>query len=126
MRLSGQAVAEYALCNEAYQHTALDHTERCLRSPASNPQIQKASKESLNAQGVSARLMDYLAIVVCTSLFTVGCEALRQDKILMKQQLRQQYDLLKIQNIKLTIHVLGAFWADKNEGFLRMHHTLCF
>ena len=122
-RLSPQAIQEYSLCNQAYQHTALIYVRWQLRSlPRDAPEIQDSVKriiECVSSISPSYGLSPH--IVLTTPLFTAGCEALGEDRKAIRRLLSQLYDLLKIRNIKLALEVLEAFWADESvKGDLGM------
>ncbi|KAE9370410.1 hypothetical protein N431DRAFT_343068 [Stipitochalara longipes BDJ] len=115
-RLTPQAIQEYSLCNQAYQHTALIYVRWQLRGlPRDAPEIQDSVRRIIEC--VSSITPSYglsPAIVLTTPLFTAGCEALGEDRETIRRLLSQLYQLLKIRNIKLALEVLEAFWADKN------------
>ncbi|KAN0106446.1 Fungal specific transcription factor domain containing protein [Hyaloscypha variabilis] len=115
-RLTPQAILEYSLCNQAYQHTALIYVRRQLQGLTRDaPEIQRSVKRIIEC--VSSITPSYglsPAIVLTTPLFTAGCEALGEDRDSVRQLLSQLYELLKIRNIKLALEVLEAFWADEN------------
>jgi Fungal specific transcription factor domain/Fungal Zn(2)-Cys(6) binuclear cluster domain len=128
-KLTPQAIQEYSLCNQAYQHTALIYVRWQLRGlPRDAPEIQDSVKRIIKC--VSSITPSYglsPAIVLTTPLFTAGCEALGEDREVIRRLLSQLYERLRIRNIKLALEVLDAFWADENiNGYLgmllRTHH----
>jgi hypothetical protein len=132
-RLTTQAIHEYSLCNQAYQHTALIHIRRQLRRlPRNAPQVEESVRKIIEC--VSSITPSYglsPAIVMTTPLFSAGCEALGEDREKIRQQLAQLYELLKIRNIKLALEVLENCWANENvDGdwgeLLRMFHRSVF
>ena len=113
-KLSPQAILQYSLCNQAYQHTALIHIQRRLRRlPAQTPQIQSSVRQIIEC--VRAITPSYglsPAIVLTTPLFTAGCEAQGEDRKSIRELLNQLYEMLKIRNIKLTLEVLETYWIN--------------
>jgi hypothetical protein len=122
-RLTPRAIHEYSFCNQAYQHTALIYIRWQLRGlPRDAPEIQDSVKRIIEC--VSSITPSYglsPAIVLTTPLFTAGCEALGEDREIVRRLLSQLYERLRIRNIKLALEVLEAFWADENiNGYLEM------
>lgn len=117
-KLSPEAVLEYSLCNQAYQHTATLLIQRRIRNlPSCTPQIDESVKTIIDcASGIVPAYGLSPAIVLTTPLFTAGCEALGKDRAAIREQLKRLYDMLKIRNIQLTLEVLENYWADKTEG----------
>lgn len=130
-RLTPQAIQEYSLCNQAYQHTALLYVRWQLRGlPREAPEIRDSVKRIIECVGsITPSYGLSPAIVLTTPLFTAGCEALGEDRDAIRRLLTQLYGLLKIRNIKLALEVLEAFWADENMNgdlgtVLRMYHLI--
>lgn len=127
-KLSPQAIKEYSLCNQAYQHTALIHVHRRLKNLSkTDGRVQDSVKKIIEcvrsvalAHGLSP------AIVLTTPLFTAGCEAMGEDREAVRDLLLELYEMLRIRNIKITLDVLESCWAsDVIEGdcedMLRMY-----
>jgi hypothetical protein len=118
-KLSPQAIRQYSLCNQAYQHTALIHIQRRLRQlPIHTPQIQHSVKQIIQCvRGIAPSYGLSPANVLTTPLFTAGCEAQGDDRDAIRELLNQIYHMLKIRNIKLTLEVLETHWSsDAGEG----------
>ena len=128
-KLSQQDISQYTLCNQAYQHTALIHIQRRLRSHNSNtPAIQESVKSIIKC--ASALTPTYglsPAIVLTTPLFTAGCEALGEDRESIRSLLEKLFDMLRIRNIRVAIEILESHWAGGSgsdwELFLSMSHS---
>ena len=117
-KLSQQDILQYSLCNQAYQHTALIHIRRRLRGvPSISPIIQQSVKNIIAcASSISPAYGLSPAIVLTTPLFTAGCEALGEDREVIRNLLQDLFDVLKIRNIKLAIQILESHWASGLEG----------
>jgi hypothetical protein len=117
-KLSQQDILEYSLCNQAYQHTALIHIQRRLRGlPSNTPAIQHSVKRIIEFVGGIAPAYGLSpAIVLTTPLFTAGCEALGEDRNMIRGLLARLYDMLRIRNIKLALEVLEEHWADDKDN----------
>ena len=116
-KLSAQTIQEYALCNEAYQNTALIHVLRQLRNlPRSHSQVQRSVKRIIECAR-SITPLDGLspAVVLTTPLFTAGCEALEEDRAVIRCLLIRLYEMLKIRNIRVTLEVLEDYWSSDGE-----------
>jgi hypothetical protein len=129
--LSAQQGRDFYLCNEAYQHTASIHIARRVRnSPACSPTIQSSVKRILQCISSIKFASPSPLAVLTTPLFTAGCEALGADRDLVRQLLREMFELMRIPNIRRSSEVLEEYWAsaqckqDKGwECFMRMALT---
>jgi hypothetical protein len=120
-KLSAQTIQEYALCNEAYQHTALIHVLRQLRNlPRLHSQVQRSVKRIIECVRSITPLSGLSpAIVLTTPLFTAGCEALEEDRAVIRGLLTRLYEMLRIRNIRVTLEVLENYWrCDGEDGDL--------
>lgn len=115
-RLTPEAIQEYSLCNQAYQHTALIYVRWQLQGlPRDAPEIEDSVKRVIEcASAITPSYGLSPAIVLTTPLFTAGCEALGEDREAIRRLLTQLYGSLKIRNIKHALEVLETFWADED------------
>jgi Fungal specific transcription factor domain len=131
--LSAQQAREFYLCSEAYQYAALIHiTFRMRGLPATSPTVQSSVKKILQCI-ISIRFASPSPLaVLATPLFTAGCEVLRADRDLVRQLLKNIFELMQIPNMVRCLEVLKEYWAsaqckqdDGWECFMRMALACC-
>lgn len=116
--LSQHETQQFEACDETYYHTALIHILRRVRQlPTSDLRVQASVKRIIEccqkispADGLSPWVM------LTTPLFTAGCEALGEDRDMVRQLLKSMYDLLRIRNIQRSIRILEMSWENKEDN----------
>lgn len=111
--LSQHEAQQFESCDETYYHTALIHILRRVRQlPRSDLRVQASVKRIIEcclkispADGLSPWVM------LTTPLFTAGCEALGEDRALVRQLLQSMYDSLRIRNIQRSLVILEMSWS---------------
>lgn len=119
-RLSQECIREFALCNEAFQHTALIHIHRRIRqTPACSEEVQRSVKKILECisqivpkPGLSPW------VTLTTPLFTAGCESLGEDREEFKKLFISLYKSTRIPNVLQSLKFLEVYWENgpKDEG----------
>lgn len=116
--LSQHEAQQFEACNETYYHTALIHILRRVRQlPRSDSRVQASVKRIIEcclkispADGLSPWVM------LTTPLFTAGCEALGEDRDMVRQLLQSMYDSLRIRNIQRSLGILETSWSNEEEN----------
>ncbi|KFZ00341.1 hypothetical protein V500_01084 [Pseudogymnoascus sp. VKM F-4518 (FW-2643)] len=116
--LSQHEVQQFEACDETYYHTALIHILRRVRQlPRSDLRVQASVKRIIEcclkispADGLSPWVM------LTTPLFTAGCEALGEDRAMVRQLLKSMYDSLRIRNIQRSLGILEMSWSNKEDN----------
>ena len=116
--LSQHEVQQFEACDETYYHTALIHIlRRVRRLPRSDLRVQASVKRIIEcclkispADGLSPWVM------LTTPLFTAGCEALGEDRAMVRQILKSMYDSLRIRNIQRSLGILEMSWSNKEDN----------
>lgn len=117
--LAQNQMQEYEACNMAYHQTALIHILRRVQQlPTSDPKVQKLVKIILKC-ALSIKPAEGLSpwVMLTTPIFTAGCEALGDDRNIVRGLLQNQFKLLRIRNIERSLEILEQIWArdDDNE-----------
>lgn len=116
--LSQHEARQFEACDETYYHTALIHILRRVRQlPTSDLRVQASVKRIIEcclkispADGLSPWVM------LTTPLFTAGCEALGEDREIVRQLLKSMYNSLGIRNIQRSIRILEMSWENKEDN----------
>jgi hypothetical protein len=116
--LSQHEAQQFHACNETYYHTALIHVLRRVRQlPRSDLRVQASVKRIIEcclqitpADGLSPWVM------LTTPLFTAGCEALGEDRAMVRQLLQSMYDSLRIRNIQRSLGILETSWSNTEDN----------
>ncbi|KAK5112064.1 hypothetical protein LTR85_011645 [Meristemomyces frigidus] len=96
--LSHREIREYQACDEAYQETALIHIPRRVRQlPRSDIRVQEHVKRTLR-RASQIQPSDGLSpwVMLTTPVFAAGCEALANDRDVVRGLLRRMFQLLRI------------------------------
>lgn len=135
-KLSHVTIREFALCNEAFQHTALIHIYRRVRKiPAASPEVQHSVRRILECTSqIEPRSGLSPWVMLTTPLFSAGCEALGPDRETVRSLLMALYDTTRIPNVLQSLKFLEIYWAEEPQNtdsdwshFLGMNlpFTLC-
>ncbi|KFX95283.1 hypothetical protein O988_05863 [Pseudogymnoascus sp. VKM F-3808] len=116
--LSQHEIQQFEACDETYYHTALIHILRRVRGlPRSDQRVQASVKRIIEcclkitpADGLSPWVM------LTTPLFTAGCEALGEDRAMVRQLLQSMYDSLRIRNIQRSLWILEMGWSTNEDN----------
>ncbi|KAJ5246803.1 hypothetical protein N7468_001786 [Penicillium chermesinum] len=113
--LTAESVQQLALCNEAFQHSALIQINRRLRrEPATSAIIQQSVQRILECTaqiGPSAGLSPW--VLLTTPLFIAGCEARGKDRDTVRSLLSSLHDTIHIPNVLQTLKFLEQYWANQ-------------
>ena len=113
--LTPESVQQLALCNEAFQHSALIQINRRLRrTPATSAIVQQSVQRILacTAQiGPSAGLSPW--VLLTTPLFIAGCEAQGEDRDTVRQLLASLHDTIHIPNVLQSLKFLEQYWTNQ-------------
>lgn len=112
--LSSDAIHEFRLCNETYQHAALIHIERRVRlEPKESPAVQRSVKRILGcARQIIPKTGLSPWIVLTMPLFTAGREAIGEDRVIVTDLMTRLYESLKLKNIRRSLDLLESSWAN--------------
>ena len=111
-QLSRRQAVEFALCNRAYQYSALLHIQRRLFDiPAPHPEVQETVSMIIGCvEGITpAEGLSPLAVLT-TPVFVAGCEAFGNDRKRVRRILESMYLFLRIPNIQRTSTLLEEYW----------------
>ncbi|OBT62316.1 hypothetical protein VE03_09068 [Pseudogymnoascus sp. 23342-1-I1] len=116
--LSQHEAQQFEACDETYYHTALIHILRRVRQlPRSDLRVQASVKRIIEcclkispADGLSPWVM------LTTPLFTAGCEALGEDRAMIRQLLQSMYHSLRIRNIQRSLGILEISWNKQEDN----------
>ncbi|KAJ5160326.1 uncharacterized protein N7482_007330 [Penicillium canariense] len=117
--LSADSVQHLALCNEAFQHSALIQINRRLRkTPTTSALVQQSVQRILECTaqiGPSAGLSPW--VMLTTPLFIAGCEARGEDRDTVRQLLALLHDTIRVPNVLQSLKFLELYWANQlSEG----------
>lgn len=129
--LSAETVQQFALCNEAFQHSALIQIHRRLRkTPSTAAAVQQSVRRILECTdqiGPSAGLSPW--VMLTTPLFIAGCEAHGEDRDTVRRLLASLHDTIRVPNVLQSLKFLEQYWANQLgeeedwSHFLRMYLT---
>ncbi|KAH8811009.1 fungal-specific transcription factor domain-containing protein [Xylogone sp. PMI_703] len=110
--LNNDEIRQFSACNTAYQYSALIHIYRRLCKMDSNStNVQTCVRRILDAVcGVLPILPLSPWALLTTPIFTAGCEAVGEDRDLVKDLLLKLYNTLRIRNIYRAINILEGRW----------------
>lgn len=105
---------EFEACNESYEYTALINIQRRVRElPIMHPDVQESVKciircaqKMSQTQGLSPWVM------MTTPLFVAGCEALGEDRQVIRSLMQSLYESLRIRNCKRSLDLLELRWSS--------------
>ncbi|PLB53356.1 hypothetical protein P170DRAFT_380002 [Aspergillus steynii IBT 23096] len=110
--ITPETTFQFQACNTAYQYSGLIYLYRRVQGlPTSSNEVQGCVREILNA--VSSILpVTTLSpwILLTTPIYTAGCEAMAQDRNLVKEILQDLYHALHIRNIMRALGLLEKRW----------------
>ncbi|KAJ5664587.1 hypothetical protein N7462_011400 [Penicillium macrosclerotiorum] len=113
--LSAESVQNLALCNEAFQHSALIQIHKRLRkTPTASAYVQKSVQRILECTaqiGPSAGLSPW--VMLTTPLFIAGCEACGEDRDTVRQLLASLHDTIRVPNVLQSLKFLEQYWANQ-------------
>lgn len=116
--LSVESVQQLALCNEAFQHSALIQIHRRLRrTPTTSAQVQHSVQRILECTaqiGPSAGLSPW--VILTTPLFIAGCEARGEDRDKVRRLLSSLHDTIRVPNVLQSLKFLEQYWANQLCG----------
>ncbi|OQE16780.1 hypothetical protein PENSTE_c023G06002 [Penicillium steckii] len=108
---------QFQASNKAYQYSSLIHLYRRVRGlRSSSPEVQgcvRAILDSISAITPVTTLSPW--ILLTTPIFTAGCEAIGQDRKLVKELLQELYFTLHIRNIIRALEILERKWEDSDN-----------
>jgi hypothetical protein len=117
-KLSRRQALEFALCNRAYQYSALLHIQRRLYDlPAAHPEVQEVVNIIVGCvEGVHpAEGLSPLAVLT-TPVFVAGCEAFGHDRARVRRLLDVMHMSLRIPNMRRASEMLEKYWASAQCG----------
>ncbi|KAJ6119817.1 hypothetical protein N7523_004097 [Penicillium sp. IBT 18751x] len=113
--LPAESVQQLALCNEAFQHSALIQIHRRLRkTPTISDEVQYSVHRILECTaeiGPSAGLSPW--VMLTTPLFIAGCEARGEDRDTVRQLLASLHDTIRVPNVLQSLKFLEQYWANQ-------------
>ncbi|KAJ5152068.1 hypothetical protein N7492_010363 [Penicillium capsulatum] len=113
--LSAESVQQLALCNEAFQHSALIQIHRRLRkTPTTSAQVQHSVQQILECTariGPSAGLSPW--VLLTTPLFIAGCEARGEDRNTVRRLLASLHDTIRVPNVLQSLKFLEQYWSNQ-------------
>lgn len=113
--LAPGSIQHLALCNEAFQHSALIQIHRRLRkTPTTSPYVQQSVQRILECTaqiGPSAGLSPW--VMLTTPLFIAGCEAQGEDRDTVRNLLSSLHDTIRVPNVLQSLKFLEQYWANK-------------
>jgi hypothetical protein len=113
--LSAESVQHLALCNEAFQHSALIQIHKRLRkTPTTSALVQQSVHRILECTaqiGPSAGLSPW--VMLTTPLFIAGCEARGEDRDTVRQLLASLHDTIRVPNVLQSLKFLEQYWANQ-------------
>ncbi len=113
--LSAESVQHLALCNEAFQHSALIQIYRRIRkTPTTSTLVQQSVQRILECTaqiGPSAGLSPW--VILTTPLFIAGCEARGEDRDTVRQLLALLHDTIRVPNVLQSLKFLEQYWANR-------------
>ncbi|KAJ5091824.1 ATPase [Penicillium alfredii] len=113
--LSAESVQQLALCNEAFQHSALIQIHRRLRkTPTRSPDVQQSVQRILDCAtqiGPSSGLSPW--VILTTPLFIAGCEARGDDRDTVRHLLASLHDTIRVPNVLQSLKFLEQYWANQ-------------
>lgn len=125
-RLSADSVQHLALCNEAFQHSALIQIHRRLRkTPTTSALVQQSVRRILECTaqiGPSAGLSPW--VMLTTPLFIAGCEARGEDRDTVRQLLSSLYDTIRVPNVLQSLKFLEQYWTHQLSEDENWNHFL--
>ncbi|KAJ5692714.1 hypothetical protein N7462_002137 [Penicillium macrosclerotiorum] len=110
--LDKNTVRQFEACNTAYQNAGLIHLYRRLRNmPTVSEEVQGCVRTILDAVYAILPITTLSPwILLTTPIYTAGCEAVGQDRDLVKDLLLGLYSTLRIRNILRAIEILNHNW----------------
>jgi hypothetical protein len=109
---------EFEACNESYEYTALINIQRRVRQfPMSHPQVQESVKAIIRcARRISQSPGLSPWVMMTTPLFAAGCEAIGEDRKIIRDLMQSLYNSLRIRNCKRSLDMLELRWnSDHGE-----------
>ncbi|CAI7672502.1 unnamed protein product [Penicillium manginii] len=116
---------QFQACNTAYQYASLIHLYRRVNGLSSfSDEVQgcvRAILDSVSAITPVTTLSPW--ILLTTPIFTAGCEAVGQDRKLVKELLQELYFTLHIRNIIRALEILERRWEiyDRSGSSITSH-----
>ncbi|KAJ5489255.1 hypothetical protein N7539_004145 [Penicillium diatomitis] len=125
-RLSAESVQHLALCNEAFQHSALIQIHRRLRkTPTTSALVQQSVRRILECTaqiGPSAGLSPW--VMLTTPLFIAGCEARNEDRDTVRHLLSLLHDTIRVPNVLQSLRFLEQYWTHQASEDENWNHFL--
>ncbi|KAJ5740637.1 hypothetical protein N7493_000509 [Penicillium malachiteum] len=113
--LTIESIQQLALCNEAFQHSALIQIHRRLRkTPTTSADVQRSVQRILECTemiGPSSGLSPW--VMLTTPLFIAGCEARGDDRDTVRRLLSSLHETVRIPNVLQSLKFLEQYWANK-------------
>lgn len=110
-----ESVQQLALCNEAFQHSALIQIHKRLRkTPTTSAHVQRSVQRILECTaqiGPSAGLSPW--VILTTPLFIAGCEARGEDRDTVRRLLVSLHDTIRVPNVLQSLKFLEQYWANQ-------------
>ncbi|KAJ5279790.1 hypothetical protein N7478_005162 [Penicillium angulare] len=124
--LTEESVNQLALCNEAFQHSALIQIHRRLRrTPTTSFEVQHSVKRILDCTasiGPSSGLSPW--VMLTTPLFIAGCEARGEDRDTVRRLLASLHETVRIPNVLQSLKFLEQYWANQLSEDENWNHFL--
>ncbi|CAI7676939.1 unnamed protein product [Penicillium pancosmium] len=116
---------QFQACNTAYQYASLIHLYRRVKClPSFSSEVQGCVRAILDAVSAITPVTTLSPwILLTTPLFTAGCEAVGQDRKLVKELLQELYFTLHIRNIIRALEILERRWEvyDRSRPSIAGH-----
>ncbi|KAJ6102923.1 hypothetical protein N7486_005350 [Penicillium sp. IBT 16267x] len=113
--LTAESIQQLALCNEAFQHSALIQIHRRLRkTPTTSAYVQQSVQRILECTaqiGPSSGLSPW--VMLTTPIFIAGCEARGEDRDTVRRLLTSLHDTVRIPNVLQSLKFLEQYWANQ-------------
>lgn len=113
--LTAESIQQLALCNEAFQHSALIQIHRRLRkTPTTSAYVQQSVQRILECTaqiGPSSGLSPW--VMLTTPIFIAGCEARGEDRDTVRRLLTTLHDTVRIPNVLQSLKFLEQYWANQ-------------
>ncbi|KAJ5637494.1 hypothetical protein N7490_007373 [Penicillium lividum] len=113
--LTAESIQQLALCNEAFQHSALIQIHRRLRkTPTTSIYVQQSVQRILECTaqiGPSSGLSPW--VMLTTPIFIAGCEARGEDRDTVRHLLTSLHDTVRIPNVLQSLKFLEQYWANQ-------------
>ncbi|KAK5046053.1 hypothetical protein LTR84_008510 [Exophiala bonariae] len=117
---------QFNACNVAYQYSALIHIHRRLQDKRRDSEEVQSSVQKILDTVCGILPMEALSpwALLTTPIFTAGCEALGENRALIRNLLLKLYETLRIRNVLRARDVLEKRWARTFEDDNKANNEL--